>query len=96
MMDQLVGGNESAEFLSDPFRGANRRFATEARTDFADRAGRGAAPSNNLQPSSSAADLERAIAASMEDNQLMGGRGNPYMDEDEQLAAILEQSKHMR
>jgi hypothetical protein len=44
----------------------------------------------NLGGTTSAADLERAIAASMENNM------PNYMDEDAQLAAIMEASKHER
>ena len=44
----------------------------------------------NLGGTTSAADLERAIAASMENNM------PDYSDEDAQLAAILEASWHER
>ena len=43
-----------------------------------------------------AADLERAIAASMEENVGLGGAGASYLDDDAELARILEASKHER
>ena len=44
----------------------------------------------------SAADLDRAIAASMEENVGFGGAGAQFLDEDAELARILEASKHER
>ena len=56
-------------------------------------AGAGGDAGINFNGTTSAADLERAIAASYQENH----RNAPAdMDEDAQLAAILEASKHDR
>lgn len=45
----------------------------------------------------SAADLDRAIAASMEENFAAGGGGaGGYLDDDAELARIMELSKNLR
>ena len=49
----------------------------------------------NMGGTTSQADLERAIAASMESGNAAFGGGS-QLDEDAQLAAILEASKHER
>ena len=88
VMDQLIGGVGDPTVLSDP----SRSFGTRNRNDdFASAFGADRAPHDFSQPGLGGAgggaagadnELERAIAASMEQNLRGGAGGAAAMDED--------------